>query len=284
MNPQPVNLFEYADFRKFLDEYQLKRQETEPLYTRARVCQDLGLPNTRSYFNDIVKGTKPLTRTYVDRFVQAFRMDHEEELYFRTLVDFNQSMNDKDRELLFDKLVALNRTPKKFVNADQYEYYKRWYHSAVFSVLDIFDFAGDFQDLAKRLYPPITPAQARESVGLLHKLGLIKKSPAGVWKATDKTLDTGKYIKSELIKQYQLQCMDLAKRTMLMAPEATGAQNFSTVTLSISKDAFRLIEQKLQKFKAEVRAIAHRETIPADRVYQLNIQYFPQSNPEMTSK
>jgi uncharacterized protein (TIGR02147 family) len=277
MNPQASNLYEFADFRKFLEDYQVKRQAVDKSFTRSRFCAELGLPNTRSYFNDILSGRKPLTRNYVERFVRATRMDEEEGQYFRVLVDFNQCVYDKERELLFEQLVALNRTPKKFVDTAQYEFYKRWYHTAVFSLLDIHDFKGNHAELAKRVYPPITPGQAQESVSLLKKLGLIGKTPQGAWKATDKTLDAGRYVRDELIKQYQLQCLELAKKILLLENEPKGARNFSTVTLSISGDAYRLIEKKLQKFKAEVRAIAHREDVPADRVYQLNIQYFPQS-------
>ena len=280
MIPPVIRLFDYIDFRRFLEDYQAARQASDPAYTRARLCKDLGLPNTRSYFNDIVKGSKPLTKTYVDRFARVLGMDDEEELYFRELVAFGQAYNDKERELSFDKLIALNKTPKKLVDPGHYDFYKRWHHTAVFSVLDVHDFTGDFAELAKRIYPAITPGQARESIDLLKRLGLIHKTASGAWKATDKTLDAGRYVKNELVKQYQLQCLDLAKRTMLMEHDPKGAKNFSTVTLSVSKHGFRLIEQKLQKFKSEVRAIAHRETEPADRVYQLNIQYFPQSSLE----
>jgi uncharacterized protein (TIGR02147 family) len=283
MNPQASNLFEFADFRRFLEDYQAKRQAVDKSFTRSRFCAELGLPNTRSYFNDIVNGRKPLTKNYVERFVRATRMDEEETQYFRVLVDFNQCEYDKERELLFEQLVVLNRTPKKFVDPAQYEFYRRWYHTAVFSVLEVHAFRGNHADLAKRVYPPITPGQAQESIALLKKLGLIQRNAQGVWKATDKTLDTGRYVRDELIKQYQLQCLELAKKILLLEHEAKGARNFSTVTLSISGEASRLIEKKLQKFKAEVRAIAHREDVPADRVYQLNIQYFPQSAGEQAA-
>lgn len=284
MIPPVVNLFEYADFRRFLSDYQAKRQEEDATYTRARLCKNLGLPNTRSYFNDIVKGSKPLTKNYVERFVRSFRMDEDEKRYFRILVDFGQTEDAVDRDLLFDQLIALNRTPRKFVDPEQYEYYRHWHHTAVFSVLDVHDFRGDFQDLAKRVYPAITPGQARESIGLLERLGLIQRREDGAWKATDRTLDAGPYVKDALVKQYQLQCLDLAKRTMLLANGPKGTNNFSTVTLSVSADGFLKIEKELQKFKSRVRAIAHKELVPADRVYQLNIQYFPQSNLELAGQ
>jgi uncharacterized protein (TIGR02147 family) len=278
MNPQCVDLFEFADFRKFLEDYQEKRQVQDKSFTRSRFCKDLGLPRTRSYFNDIVKGGKILSKTYVERFIQVLRMDEEEGQYFRILVDFNQSVHDKERELLFDQLIALNRTPKKLVDPRQYEFYRHWYHTVVLSLMEIHDFNGDYSRLMRMVHPPISASQARESVTLLQKLGLIRKNEKGHWKSTAKTLDSGRYVKNEMIKQYQLQCLELAKRNMMMDKHAT--RNFSTITLSISKNACMLIEKKLQKFKSEVRAIAHKETDPADRIYQLNVQYFPQSNLE----
>lgn len=279
MNPSVSNLFEFADFRKFLGDYQEKRQARDKTFTRSQFCKDLGLPNTRSYFNDIVSGGKVLSKTYVERFIQVLRMDEDEGQYFRILVDFNQSIHDKERELLFDQLISLNRTPKKFVDPGEYEFYKHWYHTVIFALLDVHPFSDDYPGLAKRVYPSISPGQAQASIALLEKLGLIRKNDKGYWKATAKTLDAGRYVKSEIIKQYQLQCLELAKKNLLL--DQKGGKNFSTVTLSISKNACALIEKKLQKFKSEVRAIAHKETDPADRIYQLNIQYFPQSNLEM---
>jgi uncharacterized protein (TIGR02147 family) len=278
MTPRYSNPFEFADFRKFLEDYQAKRQAEDKKFTRSRFCKELGLPNTRSYFNDIIKGIRPLSKNSVERFVRALELNEEEAQYFRILVDFNQSDRPRERELLFDQLVSLNRTPTRFVSPEEYEFYRHWHHTTVFSLLDVLDFKGEYAALAKRIFPAITPGQARKSVALLAKLGFIRKNEAGCWKPVSKTLNSGSYVKSELVKQYQLQCLELSKRAMLL--DGKAARNFSTVTLSISKKGCELIEKKLQKFKSEVRSIAHRETDPADRVYQLNIQYFPQSRQE----
>ncbi|HEX2613478.1 MAG TPA: TIGR02147 family protein [Fibrobacteria bacterium] len=280
MHPQVTSLFEFADFRKFLEAYQAKRQEQEPAFTRLRFCADLGLPNTRSFLSDVIAGRRSLTRTYVERFVRALRMDDDEARYFRVMVDLNQCTHDKEREHLFEQLVALNRTPRKFVRPEQYEFYRHWHHTAVFASLQLRPFAGDYEGLAKGLFPAITPRQARTSVTLLEKLGLIRRE-GEVWKAVDRTLDTGRNVREELVRQYQLQCLELAKKILMLGPDAKTLRTFSTVTLSVSKDGSALIARKLQKFKAEVSAIAHREEAPADRIYQLNIQYYPQSNPEV---
>jgi len=281
MNAPLNEVFEFVDFRKFLEDYQAKRQAADKRFTRSRFCRELGLPNTRSYFNDIVKGTRPLSKGAVERFVQTLGLDEEASRYFRVLVDFNQSEDPGEREMLFDQLVSLNRTPKRFVRPEEYEFYRQWYHTTVFSLLDVIDFSGDYAGLAKRVLPAITAAQARESIALLKKLKLIRRDEDGAWKPVAKTLDAGSYVRDELVRQYQTQCLELAKRAMLI--DSPDARNFSTVTLSVSARGLAQIEKRLQKFKSEARAIAHRESEPADRVVQLNIQMFPQSVPEERS-
>jgi len=273
-----ANVYEFSDFREFLAAYQAARQTKEKSFTRSRFCRELGLPNSRSFFNDIVKGTKPVSKNFLERFIQAMGMDAAEGHYFRTLAQFNQSTQPQEREALFDQLVALNQTPKRFITSEQYEFYRHWHHTTVFSLLDVIDFRDDFAALAKRVLPRISVPQARASIVLMKKLGLIRQDARGFWKPVSRTLDAGAYIQDELIKQYQLQCLELSKEAMLLDTDL--ARNFSTVTLSVSRSGHEQIERKLQKFKSEVRAIAHRETEPADRVLQMNIQLFPQSIPE----
>jgi len=49
----------------------------------------------------------------VSRFINILEFTPEQALFFRCLVDFNQSVDPEDRERHFDQLVSLNRTPVK---------------------------------------------------------------------------------------------------------------------------------------------------------------------------
>ena len=281
MIQQFASVFDYADFRKFLEDYQARRQAHDDTFTRSQFCKELGLPNTRSFFNDVVKGVRPLSKTNVERFTRTLGMSEAEAQFFHVLVEFNQAIIPSDRELLFEQLVSLNHAPSRQIIREEFEFYRHWHHTTIFSLLDIIDVTDDYTGLGRRIFPPITTSQARDSVTLLEKLGLIQRSEAGFWKPTAKTLDTGSYAKDELVRQYQLQCLELSKRAMLL--EHQEPRSFSTMTLSVSKTGCALIEKKLKKFRSEVRSIAHREESPADRVYQVNIQFFPQVTPKAES-
>ena len=65
-----IDIFQFTHFRKYLDEYQVARVVSDPEFTRAGACALLGLPKTRSYYNDIVKGKK-LSSRMIPKFVDT---------------------------------------------------------------------------------------------------------------------------------------------------------------------------------------------------------------------
>jgi uncharacterized protein (TIGR02147 family) len=274
MNHPTPSIYEYNDFRRYLADYQKATVQSDKSFSASSICRRLGMPNTRSYFADVLKG-KLVTDTFVDRFAGLLKLSTEEERFFRTLVSFNQAATAELKEWHFEQLIALNRTPKRVVDPQTYLFYKEWYHTAVWAVLDIINFKNAYADLARKLTPAITPVQARRSIDLLKKLGLIKKNERGFLKPVDRSITTGAYVKDALISQYQVKCLDLAKQAIIK--EQQEPKNFSTMTLRISKDAYKVLEKRLQSFKAEVRSIAHKDEKPAEVVYQVNIQVFPNS-------
>src|SRR5271157_3464016 len=54
-SPRP-SAFEYNNFRKFLADARKALGRESKMFSKAGVCAQLGLPNTRSYFNDILNG------------------------------------------------------------------------------------------------------------------------------------------------------------------------------------------------------------------------------------
>ena len=99
-----VNIFEFTKFRKFLAEYQERRQAAEPSFSRTEFCNLLGLPNTRSYFNDVVQG-KRVTDNMRERFINVIGLKGNEARYFEAMVDFDQGKTAQVREAAFDAMI-----------------------------------------------------------------------------------------------------------------------------------------------------------------------------------
>ncbi len=271
MNKKLPSIFEYNNFRKYLEDYQKARVVNDPTFTKSYICKRLGLPNTRSFFTSVISG-QTITKTFIERFIKLLQLNKEEARFFSVLVKFNQSEGTDERELYFDQLISLNQTPQMVLVKKSYDYYKNWYNSAVRAVLNIIDFKSNYKKLAKMVYPHITEKNAKSSIKLLLDLGLIQKNDQGFYKPTQKSIATAPYVQDEIVKQYQLQCLDLAKNAIMKNSSRT--QDITTNILNISGEGFNRIREKLNKFRTEIRSIVHKDEKPADRIYQLDILLF----------
>jgi uncharacterized protein (TIGR02147 family) len=267
-------IYEYNNFRTYLSDYQSARNAIDPAFTKSSVSRVLGLPNTRSFFFDVVKGKK-ISSAFIDRFIKVLELSKDEAQFFRVLVMFNQAESPEERELYFDQLISLNKTPKRVIGKDVYSFYKNWYYSVIRAMLDIYDFKDNYHDLAKKVFPEISVKQAKEAITLLQKLNLIAKNEDGFFKPTDKSIVTPDYVKDELVKQYQLSCLEMAKQSLIKSGPLP--QTIATNIISVSEEAYKRIEKKIEKFRSEIRSLVHKDDKPATRVYQMDIVLFPNS-------
>jgi alpha-D-ribose 1-methylphosphonate 5-triphosphate diphosphatase PhnM len=47
-------VFDYIDFRKYLEDYRKARASNDEGFTHCYICHRLGMKNSRSYFNNII--------------------------------------------------------------------------------------------------------------------------------------------------------------------------------------------------------------------------------------
>jgi uncharacterized protein (TIGR02147 family) len=276
MNEKKIDIFAYIDYRKYLQDYYAMKKACDPGFTHTYICYRLGQENAKSYFNNIVKARMDVTSTFIDRFIKLLELNADESRYFRALVNYNQTTSAHEKEFFFDQLVRLNNTPRRLIDKNTYEYYKEWYYSAVRAVLDIIDFQNDYKSLANRLFPQISVKQAKEAIELLKQLEMIAENDEGFWKPTDKVISSGNLIQDELIKQFQMKCLEHAKN--VLACDSDQAHRNITLTISLSDEAFCSVSEKIQQFKSEIRTIVQKDEKPASRVYHINVNLFPMSS------
>lgn len=266
------SIFAYDDFRKFLlDWWEFRRQSDSDL-TKSEMSRRLGLPNTRSYFTDVLAGKK-VTELFLDRFELAMNLSADETRFFRALVQFNQADTPEDREVALDRLIAWDRTPRRRLDPKEYSYYKHWWNGAIRAVLAIEDHGDDWEALAARIQPAITAKQARLSVELMAELGLVRLEKSHHWKPCEAGLSTGDLVRDELVQQVQMQWFDVARHA-IMTP-SKQSRDFATSTIHVSATGLDRIRSRLDKFRSEIRSIAHKDHDAPDRVYSLCLAFFP---------
>lgn len=266
-----IDIYKFTHFRKYLDEYQAARSKVEPSFSRTEICNLLGLPKTRSYFADVLRGKKVSPRM-VAKFIEVLGLDKKEAKYFETMVKVDQAKTDALRKAAMEELLQQHPNPENILNTDAYEYYNHWHNSALFAILDAMDVGDDLVPVQKRIFPKVTLGKLKDSLELLQRLGLARKNEEGFWKPTQESISSGPYNNAELIKQYQLQCFELSKQALMTPPKAPTIM--STLTFSISSNAYKELEEAVQEFKAKARRIISQDKEKADGVYQLNLHMF----------
>ena len=266
-----IDIFQFSNFRKYLDEYQAARVQTDPDFTRAGACALLGLPKTRSYYNDIVKGKKLSTRM-IPKFVEVLGLNKKEARYFETMVNMEQAKTATERNVFFEDLLKQHPDSHRILNEDAYEYYNHWYNSVLFTALEVVDVSDDLEPIQKLISPKVSVGTLKRSLELLERLGFVRKNENGFWKSCRDSVSSGAYNNSDLVRQYQLQCFELSKQALLANDERSS--DMATFTFSVSDDAFRAIAKEIHGLKARVRKIIMLDKKKATGVHQLNVHLF----------
>ena len=266
-----VNIFEFTKFRKFLAEYQERRQAAEPSFSRTEFCNLLGLPNTRSYFNDVVQG-KRVTNNMRERFINVIGLKGNEARYFEAMVDFDQGKTAQVREAAFDAMMRLNKNPQAIVDPDSYEFFGNWYNSTVYAILEVMDVGDDVSELAAKIFPPVSEKRLKASLELMQKMSLVRKDERGFWKPTKDSLATVQQSKSQMVLQFQKQCLELSKQAL--ESEGSESRDMTTFTFAVSKSAQAKVEKAAEKFKAQVRQIVMADNETPTVVEHVNLHVF----------
>ncbi len=272
------DIFTFTDYRKFLASYYEEKKAETPSFSYQNFARKAGFTSKSAVLN-VIRGRKNLSKASCLQLSEAMELNKQEAAYFEMLVSFNQAKNFKERAFFFEKLnsvrpQSVEANSARRLRQDQFEFYAKWYHVAIRSIIDIVPFKGDYKKLASLVYPAITAKEARASVKLLERLGFIERTKDGIFRVTDKVLTTGPEVTSLAVQRFHLKTMDLASQALERL--AADERNFSGVTVGISKESYGRILDVILECQRKVMDIAGKDD-RADRVYQLNIHLFPLS-------
>lgn len=267
------SVFEHTDYRQFLNEHYNEKKTLNKAFSHRFIADRVGF-KSGGHFSQIISGKANISITFIEKFAEFLKMNKREASYFQNMVLFNQAKNHQDKKRYFEKMMSFKESKVKTVSAKQYEYYDKWFYSAVREVLNFYPFQGDYPELAKLVTPSITPAEARQAIELLERLKLIVCNDNGIYALTDTLITTGYGAQSVCINNHILNTLDLAK--VAIDRFNRDERNFSWVALSISEEGYQAIIEELRAFRRKMMSIVDRDQNP-DRAYLFNFQVFPLS-------
>ncbi len=264
-------IWEYSDYRKALGDFLVAERALRPQFSLRWFAQRAGF-SSHSFPGLLVAGKRNLGEEGLERLAKALRLKGRAAHYFRALVHHNQSRTPSEREVTLEILKKLRAGRDAHrLRKDQWEYYDRWWHPVVRELVVYANWRGEWSRLGAMLAPPISGDQARHSVELLERLGLLVHEPDGTWRQTDavvSAVDVPGTVLREARTQYLLRAVEASER---LPPTERHA---SWAVLAMGRKAFqevsRLLDEARQKSLAE--AVTDSEV---DGVYVVSLQAFP---------
>lgn len=272
MSTRP-NVFAYFDSRRFLRDAQQEIKTRRKAFTLEFLGTQVGL-KSKGHVSLILSGEKNIPDEKIPLFAKALELDEREAVFFSHLVKFNQAATHRERKQHLDRMVAQMRIADRKLVPRQYALCETWWHPVIHEVLRIKDVKDDWADLGATLRPTITPEQAKESVQLLEEIGLVKKDSNGFWKPTDVVVTFGEGWKSVAVREFQRNSIEMAQGAIDRFPVCE--RDISMVTISVGRESFEELKERLTLFRREALALARNDKTP-DRVCHLNLSLFPVS-------
>lgn len=278
-----VNIFEYTDFRAWLKDVFQALKDRDPKFSHRYILLRLNVKSS-GWLADMLSGRRLLNRSHLLGLSRVLGLSPREELYFETLADYNQSKSLVEKNRAYEKILTFHEIPKDIVDADRFEYFSKWYYSAIREYLLIEPFRGDYARLGRRLRPAITTSQAKEAIELLEKLNFIKRLASGEYRPTTEHVKKQSQFSQVLYFQYLKSQMELG--TMALERFPKEERDFSAVAVTLSQDSFQIIREDIKALRQKMIQLSETENkkfwngIQGDtrRVFQGVFELFPVSS------
>ena len=160
---------------------------------------------------------------------------------------------------------------------EAYEVVSRWYYLAINELASCEDFREDYDWIAGRMLPPISPEEARQAIRVLIEHGVLERSEDGALvrsrEVSTGTPDYGKRARTSIHRQL------IAKGSDALEVMKRKDRWVFGITLALNRESFALVRERIANLRDEVIAIGNAEKSP-EEVVQLNLQFFHLTKPQ----
>jgi len=276
------NVFNYFDYREYLDAFFRERKKANPGFSYRVFADKCGF-KSKSYLKMVIDGTKNLSESSIQRLNRVLKLNDKALAYFADLVAFNQASSVKVRNVYFDRLTQYNpRNAFRVLAREQYEFYSKWYHNTVRELVTMVDFGEDYELLGSMVKPPISAYRARQSVALLLRLGLIRKTKQG-YEQADTIITTGNDVPAIHGDAYSLAVLNFHLQNLALAAESIETcpkqeRDISCLIVALDKGGIEYFKKEVHAFQEKLlKYVEGQQAGRPNRVYHVNFQLFPTS-------
>lgn len=275
--PTAPNVYRYSDYRSYLaDHYQFAKEHEYGFSYRAFSTR-AGIRSS-NYLKLVTNGERSLSPEMAIRFARGCGLTGERSEFFCELCAYCQATTSHERNRGYERLYRFRAfRAVHHLLAEQADYHSNWYVPVIRELVRQPDFQENPKWIAAQLLPKISPAQAKQAIKTLLRLGLLQrennKSEGKLQQATE-LLTTGSGPLGHHIFSFHHTMLERAGHALDHLPRTE--RNVSCLTLCVSEAKRRELEARIVAFRKELLQLAEVDN-EAERVVQINFQIFPLS-------
>lgn len=266
------HLFDYDDFRKFLQDYFEEQKKMRAVFSHRFFAAKAGFSSS-SYCLNVIRGRFNLTPKSIEKIAKAMDFEPLQKAYFEALVQYNQAQQVVERESAWEQIVQIRKQIEfTHVTTREQAYFSKWYYPVIREMAVNADWHDDYMVLARMLMPQITTEEAREAVKNLLEWNLLKKV-GDRYEATSQMLDAAE-IPPIALRQIRREYIQHAIGAVESMPKNERFAAFTT--LAMSERSYKYAVEVLKEARKKIIAKAANDP-DVERVYEMMLVAFPMS-------
>ena len=267
------HLFDYDDFRKFLQDYFEEQKKMRAVFSHRFFAAKAGFSSS-SYCLNVIRGRFNLTPKSIEKIAKAMDFEPLQKSYFEALVQYNQAQQVNERENAWEQIVQIRKQIEfTHVTTREQAYFSKWYYPVVREMAVNADWHDDYMVLARMLTPQITTEEARDAVKKLLEWNLIKKVDDDHYEETSQMLDAAE-IPPIALRQIRREYIQHAIGAVESMPKDERFAAFTT--LAMSESSYKYAVEVLEDARKKIIAKAANDP-NVERVYEMMLVAFPMS-------
>lgn len=266
------HLFDYDDFRKFLQDYFEEQKKMRAVFSHRFFAAKAGFSSS-SYCLNVIRGRFNLTPKSIEKISKAMNFEPLQKEYFQALVQYNQAHQIGERENAWDQIVQIRKQVEfTHITTREQAYFSKWYYPIVRELAVSSNWNGDYMALARMLTPQITTEEARDAIKKLLEWNLLKKN-GDSYEETSQMLSSSK-IPPIALRQIRREYIQHAIGAVESMPKNERFAAFTTLAMSESSYNYAIDILEEARKKIIVRAA---NDLDVERVYEMMLVAFPMS-------
>lgn len=267
------HLFDYDDFRKFLQDYFEEQKKMRAVFSHRFFAAKAGFSSS-SYCLNVIRGRFNLTPKSIEKIAKAMDFEPLQKAYFEALVQYNQAQQVDERENAWEQILQIRKQIEfTHVTTREQAYFSKWYYPVVRELAASSDWNGDYRVLARSVTPQITTDEARDAVKNLLEWGLLRQLDDGRFEETSQMLDATE-IPPMALRQIRREYIQHAIGAVESMPRNERFAAFTT--LAMSENSYNYAVEVMEEARKKIIARASND-LNVERVYEMMLVAFPMS-------